>query len=135
METLVKNSVTVAQMYEAFGRGDIAFIVKHLDKNVEWNAMGTQPIPTSGRYKGAAEVPKFFHNLASYYQLENFIVYYIVDCNDDTVIARGHHTGKGLKTGKPLETHWAMEWKFNEEGKVTAYQNIFDTQAYANVLQ
>jgi uncharacterized protein len=134
METLVKNSTTVARIYEAFGKADIPFIVKQLDKNVLWNVMGAKPNIIGGVYKGAAEVPRFFEALAANYQLENFQVYYIVDCNDDTVIARGHHGGKGMKTGKPFETHWTMEWKFNEDGKVIAYQSIYDTQAYANVM-
>jgi hypothetical protein len=32
METLVKNAATVAAVYEAFGKGDVAFIISHLIK-------------------------------------------------------------------------------------------------------
>ena len=132
METLVKNSATVASIYEAFGRGDIAFIISQLDNDVIWVAMGNNP--TSGTYNGSKEVPAFFTGLASNYQIENFQVNYILDADDSTVIAKGYQEGKGLRSGKPLRTHWAMEWKFNEDGKVVEYRNIYDTLAYSNAL-
>jgi ketosteroid isomerase-like protein len=27
-----------------------------------------------------------------------------------------------------------MEWKFNDDGKITEYRSIYDTQAYVNAL-
>jgi len=134
METMVKNSATVASVYEAFGRGDISFIISQLDDNVLWVAMGDKPNAIAGVYKGAANVPAFFSALAVNYQLENFQVHYILDADDNTVIAKGYHEGKGLASGKPLKTDWAMEWKFNDEGRVIEYRNMYDTQAYANAL-
>ena len=134
METLVKNSAAVAAIYEAFGKGDIPFIISQVDKNVYWEVMGTKPNAIAGIYKGAAEVPNFFAALAGNYQVENFTVQYIVEADENTVIAKGYHSGKGLKSGKPLKTYWAMEWKFNEVGKIVEYRNMYDTQAYANAL-
>jgi len=134
METLVKNAATVGAIYEAFGKGDVAFIISQLDKNVLWEVMGAKPNPIAGVYKGSANIPSFFLALANNYELENFQVQYILDADENTVIAKGCHGGKGLVSGKPLKTHWAMEWRFNEEGKVTEYRNMYDTQAYANAL-
>ena len=111
--------------------GDIPSIVAQLDKNVLWEVMGARPNAIAGTYKGARNVPGFFSALANNYQIENFQVEYIVDVNDDTVIAKGHHEGKGRASGRPLKTHWAMEWKFNDDGKVIEFRNIYDTQAYA----
>lgn len=134
METLVKNSTTVAAIYEAFGKGDIPFIVSQLDKNVLWVTMGAKPNPTAGICKGAAEVPNFFKALAGNYQLENFRVHHILDADEHTVIAKGYHEGRGLASGKPFKTLWAMEWKFNDEARVIEYHSIYDTQAYAEAL-
>jgi ketosteroid isomerase-like protein len=134
METLVKNSANVATIYEAFGRGDVPFIIEQLDKNVLWEVMGAKPNAIAGTYSGASNVPSFFSALANNYQLENFQVEYILDADDDTVIAKGYHEGSGRVSGKPLKTHWAMEWKFNDDGKVIEYRNMYDTQAYANAL-
>jgi len=134
METLVKNSAIVGTIYEAFGKGDVPFIISQLDKNVLWEVMGAKPNPIAGTYKGAANVPAFFAALGGNYQLENFQVQYLVDADDNTVIAKGYHGGKGSVSGKPLKTHWAMEWKFNDDGKVIEYRNMYDTQAYANAL-
>jgi ketosteroid isomerase-like protein len=134
METLVRNSATVAAIYEAFGRGDIPFIISQLDKNVLWVVMGEKPNAIAGTYKGAAAVPDFFNALATNYNVENFQVHYVLDADNNTVIARGYHDGNAVKTGKPLRTHWAMEFKFTDEGKVSEYRNFYDTQAYANAL-
>jgi uncharacterized protein len=134
METLVKNSSTITAVYEACGRGDIPFILEQLDENVLWEVMGSKPNPIAGVYKSVSQVPAFFSALGNNYQLENFQVHYVVDVDENTVIARGYHDGKGLPSGKPLKTHWAMEWKFNDEGKVVEYRNMYDTQAYANAL-
>jgi ketosteroid isomerase-like protein len=134
METLVKNSSTVASIYEAFGKGDISFILSQLDKNVSWRPMGSKPNPISGIYNGASEVPKFFTALAENFQIDNFSVHYVLDLDDNNVLARGSHSGKALKTGKPLESDWAMEWKFNDDGKVIEYKSIYDTQAFVEAL-
>jgi ketosteroid isomerase-like protein len=134
METLVRNSAVVSSIYEAFGRGDVPYIIAQLDKDVLWEVMGSRPNPVSGTYKGASSVPAFFSALAVNYELANFQVHYILDADDNTVIAKGFHEGKGSASGKPLKTHWAMEWKFNDDGKVNGYRNIYDTQAYANAL-
>ncbi len=134
METLVRNSVTVATIYEAFGRGDIAFIIEHLDKDVYWEVMGTKPNAIAGTYVGASNVPAFFSALASNYDIENFEVDYVLDAGNDTVIAKGYHEGRGHTSRKSLKTHWAMEWKFNDEGKIIEYRNMYDTQAYASVM-
>jgi ketosteroid isomerase-like protein len=134
METLIKNSTTVASIYEAFGKGDIPFIISQLDKNVLWVAMGEKPNAIAGIYKGASSVQDFFNALAGNYNIENFQVHYVQDVNENTVIARGYHEGSGIKTGKPMKTHWAMEWKFNDQGKLTEYRNFYDTQAFANAM-
>jgi len=135
METLVNNSATVATIYEAFGRGDIPYIISQLDKNVLWEVMGTKPNAIAGIYRGAENVPAFFSALGGNYQIEDFIVEYVLDAADNTVIAKGHHSGNGRVSGKPLKTHWAMEWKFNDDGKIVGYRNIYDTQAYASALE
>ena len=134
METLVKNSATVGAIYDAFAKGDIPFIISKLDKDVLWVVMGNRPNAIAGIYKGSQAVPDFFNALSSNYSVENFQVHYIVDVDESTVIARGYHDGSGVKSGKPLKTHWAMEWKFNQQGKVSEYRNFYDTQAFANVM-
>jgi ketosteroid isomerase-like protein len=134
METMTKNSSTIASVYEAFGNGDIPAILAQIDKNVVFMVMGEKPNAIAGIYKSPAGVADFFSNLGGNYNLENFQVHYITDVDDHTVIARGSHEGSGKRTGKRLATHWAMEWKFNNDGKVTEYRNFYDTQAYASVM-
>ena len=50
--TSVDNAATVASLYEAFGRGDIPFILEHVDDSCEWIGAGGDYLPAGGTYKG-----------------------------------------------------------------------------------
>jgi len=61
METLTATNIqSVQEIYAAFGRGDIEFIVAHLDENVNWQIMGAPGVRYAAIYKGQTEVPSFF---------------------------------------------------------------------------
>jgi hypothetical protein len=61
----MSNIHTVKEMYDAFGRGDIATIIGKLDANVEWDVeIPTPGVPWLQPRHGAAEVPAFFASLA-----------------------------------------------------------------------
>ena len=124
METLVKNATTVAAIYEAFGKGDVPFIISQLDKNVLWEVMGAKPNPIAGIYKGSANVPSFFLALATNYELENFQVQYIVDVDENTVIAKGHHGGKG--PGGSLRHTQSGQCHRRRHGHRTEYAAVSD---------
>ena len=50
--TLTNNAATVASLYEAFGRGDIPFILDHLADDCKWIGAGEGSLPQGGTYKG-----------------------------------------------------------------------------------
>ncbi len=56
----MSNAEAVQQMYEAFGRGDVASILEHLAEEVEWEYGGIQEVPWLQPLHGRAEVPRFF---------------------------------------------------------------------------
>ncbi len=131
METLVKVSPkeVVADIYAAFSRGDLPTILSHLSSNVNWEAMGqSSNIPYGGKFKGANQVPNFFAALAESFQMTDFKVDEIYQ-NGNVVTAYGLHKGKGIKSGIPSETIWAMRWEFNNDGQIVKYNNYFDTGA------
>ena len=58
------NIKTVQSLYEAFGRGDIGFILDQLTDDVDWASCPDSNIaPWRGIHRGKAEVPNFFKAL------------------------------------------------------------------------
>lgn len=124
----INNAATVGKLYEAFGRGDIPFIISHIDDNCKWTGAGKNLLPQGGTYKGK-EAVNFFKKLGEAVQFTAFNPVSISNINDDEVVAFGNMTGISTLTGKSSSSDWAMHWKFNDEGKVIYYQDFHDTAA------
>jgi ketosteroid isomerase-like protein len=127
-QTLTSNAATVAAIYEAFGRGDIPFILGNLSNNCNWIAAGKGTSAQGGTYKGQGSA-EFFNRLLGEVEFISFKPVYINEAGDNTVVAFGNLDGKSRATGKPYATDWAMRWVFNDDGQVTEYQNYHDTAA------
>ena len=61
-QTSVNNAATVGSLYEAFGRGDIPFILSHIADNCHWIGAGGEYLPQGGTYTGK-EAVNFFIRL------------------------------------------------------------------------
>src|SRR5438067_2199711 len=98
--TTVSNAATVASLYEAFGRGDVAFILNHVDDSCEWTSAGGNLIPAGGIYKGKA-VGNFFKDLSESVDFTEFNPSAIHNIGNNEVVAFGNMSGNSKKTGKP----------------------------------
>ena len=54
----------VKDLYAAFGRGDIGYILSHDSPDWQWTNAG-EGIPSAGSYTGPAGVAEFFHWITS----------------------------------------------------------------------
>lgn len=126
--TLTDNAQTVARMYEAFGRGDIPYILDHLADNCTWIGSGKGSLPQGGTYIGKQAV-NFFMKLSESQDFDAFNIEAIHNIGDNGVVAFGNLATTSKKTGKKVTSEWLMRWKFNEEGKATYFQDFFDTAA------
>ena len=126
--TAIDNAATVGKMYEAFGRGDINYIITQLDNDCKWIGAGGEYLPTGGTYVGE-DVVNFFMKLNDTVEFSSFNPINIHNINNDEVIAFGNMSGKSKLTGKPSSSDWAMRWKFNNQGKVIYYQDFYNTAA------
>ena len=126
--TAVNNAATVASLYEAFGKGDIPFIMNHLADNCKWTGAGEGFLPQGGTYVGK-DIIRFFTKLNEAVEFSAFVPAAIHSINDDEVVAFGNMTGVARATGKTSSSDWAMHWKFNDDGKVTYYQDFHNTAA------
>ncbi|MFO1186787.1 MAG: nuclear transport factor 2 family protein [Alphaproteobacteria bacterium] len=60
------NAKLIAEVYAAFGRGDIPAILAKIADNAEWNGPANKELPYAGSYKGSSGAAKFFDKIASH---------------------------------------------------------------------
>jgi ketosteroid isomerase-like protein len=127
METLTATNIqTVQEIYAAFGRGDIEFIVARLDENVNWQIMGAPGVRYAAIYKGQTEVPSFFQKLNASIEMKEFEPQHFFEKNNKVGVF-GRFKATERETGKEVETDWAMLWEFNDDGKVVNFKDYYDT--------
>lgn len=132
--TSINNASTVAALYEAFGRGDVAFIIDHVDNNCKWIGAGEGFLPQGGTYHGHDAV-NFFKKLDETVEFNSFNPVSINNIGANEVVAFGNMTGTAKNTGKSSSSDWAMHWKFNADGKVIYFQDFHNTAAEYAALQ
>lgn len=119
----------VKELYAAFGRGDIAFILNSLTPDCEWIAPGAG-IPNAGRYTGPAGVGEFFQKLAASEQVTAFEPREFFTNQAGDVVARGYEACTINANGRKVETNWMMLFRFRD-GKISYWESFYDTAAYA----
>lgn len=122
------NVASVASMYEAFGKGDIPFILSNLAGNCEWIGAGEGLLPQGGTYKGQ-DALNFFIKLGEAAEFTSFNPTAITAINDNEVVAFGNMSSVSKLTGKSSSSDWIMHWKFDSNGKVVYYQDFYNTAA------
>jgi ketosteroid isomerase-like protein len=118
----------VQSLFEAFGRGDINFIVEHVAPDCRWVVPG-QGIPAAGTYQGREGAAQFFQRLSETEKITRFepSEYF---ANGDAVLVLGSEEMQVISTGKRAASDWAMLFRVRD-GQVVLYQSFFDTAAYA----
>jgi ketosteroid isomerase-like protein len=122
----------VQSLFEAFGKGDITFILQHLAPDCRWIMPG-QGIPIAGVYQGREGVAQFFQKLSETEQVLRFEPreYFV---NGDDVVALGFEENQVISTGKKATSNWAMLFRMRD-GQVASYEAFFDTSASASAHQ
>src|SRR5688572_18313913 len=131
-QTLVSNKNTVRNIFEAFAKGDVPYILDRIDDDCEFNVLGAPHVPYGGVYHGKG-ASRFFQSLNELFETTRFDVEELYEVENGNVVAFGWHGGTGRKTGKAFDLKWSMMFKF-KDGKVVYYQNYFDTAGVIAVL-
>ena len=125
---MTQHIATVGASYEAFGKGDIPFILSCLAEDVEWDNREHHGIPLLVPRKGRAEVGLFFQELMNV-EMQGFSVEKLYD-GGASVLAWASVSWKWKPSGRgfsdPFEFHL---WEFNAEGKVSRFLHLVDTHA------
>lgn len=118
------NVARLVKIYEAFGRGDVPYIIDQLTDDVAWTTHFDPIVPWSGSYHGKAEVPGFFAAIAGTTDVTAFTPTEFV-AQRDTVVSLGEFGIKVKATGKTNLARWVFIWKFRE-GRVCSYEQFHD---------
>ena len=126
-----QNVATIRSLYEAFGRGDIPYILDRLDPNVEWHAPATVPF-SKGRHRGPGEVARFFAGIAEHIAEPSVETHEFLAIGDRVVVLL-RFRGRGKESGLPFDAPEAHVWRLSG-GKVVEEQTYADTAAIVQAL-
>ena len=114
-------------IYEAFGRGDVATVLTHLDPRVEWRLAEGHPYsPAGNAWVGhAAVVENFFARAGADWDEFSVAVRQLHDAGE-VVVAEVRYSGTFASTGRTLDAQGCHVWRLHA-GKVVAFQQYVDT--------
>jgi ketosteroid isomerase-like protein len=125
------NAQTVKELYEAFGRGDVAFILERLSESVEWEYGAGVPndVPWLQRRTGRAGAADFFASL-SLLDFHKFLPKHILEgpgvvvglVDVEAVVKR---TGKRFSQEDEVHLFW-----FDAEGLISRFCHRMDTHGH-----
>ena len=125
MSTEIENTERVAQVFEAFGRGDVQYILDQLASNVRFTSHLDPAVPWAGEYEGKDNVARYFEALGGAVEVTEHPVNALV-ADGDTVVAMGDVTFRVRETGKTGSSSWVYIWKL-ANGQVQSYDQYNDT--------
>jgi len=130
----MNNMSLLKNLYDAFGRGDIASVLGAMSPEIEWYEAESNPYMPSGKawvgpdavlnnlfmklgveWDGFTVRPKFFHDAGN------------------SVIVEARYSGTYKATGKSMDTQVCHVWDL-KDGKVTRFQQYVDTAKLQEVM-
>ena len=128
------NIKTIAEVYEAFGRGDVAAILDAVTDHVDWAAEAASPAaPWYGVRHGRDAVAAFFSDFGSTMEVEEFTPVSFA-ANDTDVLTVVRFRARSRSTGKTAQMNLHHYFKFHD-GKIDYYRGTEDTAQTETVLR
>jgi uncharacterized protein len=128
------NKEKIIALYDAFGQGNIPFILENVADNFTWTDQCDPAIaPQGGTYHGKEGFLQFFHNLGgstdtTHWQVDKYVA------ENDTVVAFGKHGVTIKSTGKSILLDWVMIWNF-ANGHPVSGGSFIDTARYQKMFE
>lgn len=125
------NVQLLEQLYDAFGRGDVATVLGALDPQIEWTSAEGAVYP--GTFVGPdAVLQNIFMRLGTEWEGFRAEPTEFID-GGDQVVALGIYSGKYRETGKSMRAGFAHVWTVRD-GRLTRYRQYADTRKLAEAL-
>ena len=128
------NIKTITQVYEAFGRGDVAAILDAVTDDVDWAAeAASSAAPWYGVRHGRDAVAVFFSDFGSTMEVEEFTPVSFA-ANDTDVLTMVRFRARSRSTGKTAAMNLHHYFKFRD-GKIAYYRGTEDTAQTETALR
>lgn len=123
----MSNVQLVADLYEAFGRGDIPSVLAAFDPKIEWHQAEGHPYEPEGKpwFGPDAITQNLFVKLGAEWDGFTVTPKEFYDAGD-AVVVEARYTGVYKATGKSLDAQVCHVWKLSD-GKLTSFQQYVDT--------
>ena len=118
----------IKDCFEAFGRGDVAFIVAQVTDDVDWRGSEAAELPYRGNYKGPQGVGQFFTAMAGALDVKTWEPKRVFATGED-VVATGAWSATVKSTGRSFASQWAMVFGFRGD-KIASF-HVFEDSAMA----
>ena len=120
------NIKTIAEVYQAFGRGDVAAIIDTVTDDVDWAAeAASSAAPWYGVRHGKDAVAAFFSDFGSTMEVEEFTPVSFA-ANDTDVLTVVRFRARSRRTGKSAAMDLHHFFRFTD-GKIAYYRGTEDT--------
>jgi ketosteroid isomerase-like protein len=130
---MAQNSKIIEDLYAAFGRGDIPFVLGALDPKIVWNEAENFIYAGGNPYVGTdAVLGGVFGRLGTEWDGFSAVAHEIVD-GGDTVVAFGRYGGVYKATGAKVDAQFVHVFKF-KDGKVASFQQYTDTAQFKDAV-
>jgi len=124
-----ENKQKVEGMYEAFGKGDVPYIIGALDRQVEWWEAENFIYADKNPYVGPESVlAGVFGRIMKDWEWFTVTPEEVLDAGD-TIVGRGYYAGKHRQTGREVRAQFAHVFKL-QDGKVVKFQQYTDTAQF-----
>lgn len=127
--TVASTSIDfVKSLYDAFGRGDIPFILSRLSPDCKWIATG-EGLPSAGTYTGPEEIAGFFRKIDEHEVVTRFEPLQFFTDGDDVAV-HGYEEVRVKSNGATVGSNWMMLFRVRD-GLLTHWEGFNDSAAYA----
>jgi ketosteroid isomerase-like protein len=126
----VVQTEIVQEIYQAFGRGDVATIVSHLAEDVEWEyGVNSTDVPWLQPRRGRAGAAEFFRTLSDV-EIHKFEPTRLLE-DGNVVMALIDLEAAVRTTGRRVvEVDEVHIWHFDATGKVVRFRHRVDTHQH-----
>ena len=126
------NVAIIKSLYDAFGRGDIPFIMGNMSHGVSFEYEAPATIPYSGTRHGVEQAIGFFEGIGASEKDMNLVMNQYIASGDE-VASFGRYDTTVKSSGKRITTPVAHYWEF-KDGKVVRFMNFINTAARADAV-
>jgi ketosteroid isomerase-like protein len=119
-------------MYEAFGRGDVPFVLERIAPEVEWIETEAQDVPTHGRFSTPQEVLEgVFAKVPEHFERFELRPEHWIETADDVVVT--DRVVALTRSGRELDAPFAHVFSLRD-GQVIRNDNFHDTALWVQAL-